>query len=81
MKICFFNLFYISLQKMKVGDIVEYVDDWKKGRKWYLYSISKKGLCTIVILRGRKITNEKNGEERLNASIVNLGIEKIRLIK
>lgn len=66
---------------MKVGDIVEYVDDWKKSRKWYLYSISKGYLCTIVILRGGKITNEKNGEERLNASIVNLSIEKIRLIK
>lgn len=54
---------------MKVGDIVEYIDDWEKG------------LCTIVILRDGKITNEKNGEERLNASIVNLNIEKIRLIK
>ena len=66
---------------MKVGDIVEYVDDWKKGREWYLYSLSEKGLCTIVILRDGKITNEKNGEERLNASIVNLNIEKIKLIK
>lgn len=66
---------------MKVGDIVEYIDDWKKGREWYLYSIIKGGLCTIVILRGGKITNEKNGEERLNSSIVNLNIEKIRLIK
>ena len=66
---------------MKVGDIVEYIDDWKKGREWYLYNLSEKGLCTIVILRDGKITNEKNGEERLNASIVNLDIEKIRLIK
>lgn len=70
---------------MKVGDIVEYIDDWKKGREWYLYSLSKKGLCTIVILRDGSITNEKNGEkngeESLNASIVNLNIEKIRLIK
>ena len=66
---------------MKVGDIVEYIDDWKKGREWYLYSIFKGDLCTIVILRDGKITNEKNGEERLNASIVNLSIEKIRLIK
>ena len=66
---------------MKVGDIVEYIDDWKKGREWYLYSLSKKGLCTIVILRDGRITNEKNGEESLNASIVNLNIEKIRLIK
>ena len=66
---------------MKVGDIVEYIDDWKKGREWYLYNLSEKGLCTIVILRDGKITNEKNGEERLNASIVSLNIEKIRLIK
>ena len=66
---------------MKIGDIVEYIDDWKKGREWYLYNLSEKGLCTIVILRDGKITNEKNGEERLNASIVNLNIEKIRLIK
>ena len=66
---------------MKVGDIVEYIDDWKKGREWYLYSLSKRDLCTIVILRDGKITNEKNGEERLNTSIVNLNIEKIRLIK
>ena len=64
-----------------LGDIVEYIDDWKKGREWYLYNLSEKGLCTIVILRDGKITNEKNGEERLNASIVNLNIEKIRLIK
>lgn len=66
---------------MKVGDTVEYIDDWKKGREWYLYNLIEKGLCTIVILRDGKITNEKNGEERLNASIVNLNIEKIRLIK
>lgn len=66
---------------MKVGDTVEYIDDWKKGREWYLYNLSEKGLCTIVILRDGKITNEKNGEERLNASIVNLNIEKIRFIK
>ena len=66
---------------MKVADIVEYIDDWKKCREWYLYSLSKGDLCTIVILRDGKITNEKNGEERLNASIVNLNIEKIRLIK
>ena len=66
---------------MKVVDVVEYIDDWKKGREWYLYNLSEKGLCTIVILRDGKITNEKNGEERLNASIVNQNIEKIRLIK
>lgn len=66
---------------MKVGDIVEYIDDWKKGREWYLYSLGEKGLCTIVILRDGNITNEKNGEESRNASIVNLNIEKIRLIK
>ena len=66
---------------MKVGDIVEYIDDWKKGREWYLYRLSSDGLCTIVIIRNGKITDVKNGEERLNANIVNLSIEKIRLIK
>lgn len=30
---------------MKVGDTVEYIDDWKKGREWYLYNLSEKGLC------------------------------------
>ena len=66
---------------MKVGDIVEYIDDWKKGREWYFCSLSKGDLCTIVIIRDGKYTNEKNGEVRLNANIVNLNIEKIKLIK
>ena len=64
------------MDSLKVGDIVEY-----KGKEYYLYSLYKGDLCRIVRLRDGKITNEKNGEERLNASIVNLNIEKIRLIK
>ena len=76
-----FLIFFTYLCKnMKIGDIVEYIDDWKKGREWYLYSLSKGDLCTIVILRDGKISNVKNGEERLNASIVNLGIDRIRKI-
>ena len=64
---------------MNIGDIVEYTDDWKKGREWYLYDLSPDGLCTIVILRDGKITNCKNGEERLNASIVNISLDKITI--
>lgn len=66
---------------MRVGDIVEYTDDWIKGRKWYLLSFNGNDLCTIVIIRDGKYINEKNGEVRLNANIVNLNIEKIKLIK
>lgn len=62
---------------MKVGDIVYYKKDWKGKRPWYLYSILKGDLCTIVLLRDDKITNGKNGEDRLNASIVNLNINEI----
>jgi hypothetical protein len=61
---------------MQVGDTVIY-----KGREWYLYSLSNEGLCTIVAIRDGKITNVKNGEERLNASIVNLNISEICLQK
>lgn len=61
---------------MQVGDTVIY-----KGREWYLYSLSNEGLCTIVAIRDGKITNVKNGEERLNASIVNLNISEICLKK
>jgi hypothetical protein len=64
---------------MKVGDIVYYKKDWKGKRPWYLYSISKGDLCAIVLMRDGKITNGKNGQERLNASIVNLNISEIEL--
>ena len=63
---------------MRVGDIVEYTDDWIKGRKWYLLSLYDNDLCTIVIIRDGKYTNEKNGEISLNASVVNLPITKIK---
>lgn len=66
---------------MEIGDIVEYVDDWKKGREWYLYDIYGDGLCMIVLIRDGKFQNTKNGETRLNASIVNLSVEKIRVLK
>lgn len=65
---------------MKVGDIVFYKKDWKGKRPWYLYSISKGDLCTIILLRDGKYTNEKNGEVRFNASIVNLDISNIELL-
>jgi hypothetical protein len=58
---------------MNVGDIVEYM-----GKEYYFYSITKGDLCTIVRVRDGSIYNEKNGEKRLNASIVNLPIDKIK---
>ncbi len=67
--------------EFKVGDIVEYLEDWKPNRKWYLYSMQKDNLCTIVVIRDGKFTHEKQGTEYLNANIVNLSIEKIKLIK
>ena len=57
---------------MKVGDIVDY-----KGKEYYLYSIYKGDLCRIVRLRDGKYTHTKNGEEQLNANIVNLDISKL----
>ena len=62
---------------MKIGDTVRYVDDWKGDRDWYLYDIHPDNLCSIVLIRNGEIYNEKNGWKRLNASIVNLSIEKI----
>ena len=71
---------------IKVGDIVEYVDDWKQGRKWYVLSLMKGGLATIVILRDGKYVHEKSfksaghewTETYLNASIVNINISKLK---
>ena len=57
---------------MKVGDIVEY-----KGKQYYLYSLYKGGLCRIVRFRDGKYTHTKNGEEQLNANIVNLDVSKL----
>ena len=64
---------------MNVGDIVYYKKDWKGKRPWYLYSMSKGDICTIVLLRDGKHFNVKNGEERLNTSIANLNISEIDL--
>ena len=58
---------------MKVGDIVEY-----KGKQYYLYSLYKGGLCRIVRFRDGKYTHTKNGEEQLNANIVNLNTNEIK---
>ena len=60
---------------MKVGDIVEY-----NGREWYLYSLYSHNLCQIVALRDGKYTHNRQGEEVLNANIVNLDIGKIRVL-
>lgn len=65
---------------MNVGDIVFYKKDWKPKRHWYLYSLSKGDICTIVAIRDGSIYNEKNGEKRLNNSIVNLSITEIEKI-
>jgi len=66
---------------MKVGDIVEYIDDWKSGRRWYLYDLYGDGLCMIVLIRNGSYENTKNGETRLNANIVNLSVDRINVLK
>lgn len=65
---------------MKIGDIVEYIDDWKEGRQWYLYEIYPDNLCTIVVIRDGKISENRNGEIMLHANIRNLPTNKIRKI-
>ena len=57
---------------MKVGDIVHY-----RGKEYYLYSMGKGDICTIVRIRDGDIYNYKGGEKRLNANIVNLPINEI----
>lgn len=71
------------MDSLKVGDIVEY-----KGKEYYLYSLYKGDLCRIVRLRDGKYTQVKHfrqgnyewDEEYLNANIVNLNINKLKLI-
>ena len=63
------------MEDLKIGDIVEY-----GGKEYSLYSLSKGDLCTIVRIRDGSIFNEKNGEKRLNASIVNLQTDKIKKV-
>lgn len=60
---------------MKVGDIVEY-----KGKQYYLYSLYKGDLCRIVRLRDGKYTHTKNGVKHLNASVMNLNINELKII-
>ena len=60
---------------MKIGDVVEY-----KGKEYYLYSIYKGDLCRIVRFRDGKYTHTKQGIEYLNANIVNLNINELKLI-
>lgn len=66
---------------MEIGDTVEYIDDWKPGREWYLYDMYGDGLCMIVLIRNGSYKNTKNGETRLNASVVNLNVNKISIKK
>lgn len=62
---------------MNVGDIVIYTK-WNLGeRYWYLQSIRNGRLCTIVAIRDGKYTHTKNGEEVLNANIVNVDINDL----
>ena len=63
------------MDSLKVGDIVEY-----KGRQWYMYSLYGSNLCRIIVLRDGKYTHIKNGEEYINANIVNLSIEEIKKV-
>jgi hypothetical protein len=60
------------MDSLKVGDTVTY-----KGKEYCVYSIYSPGLCEIVRIRDGKITNIKGGEERLNASIVNLPVKEL----
>lgn len=60
------------MNELKVGSIVQY-----KGKEYYLYSIEKVDICTIVRMRDGDIYNNKGGEKRLNASIVNLPIKEL----
>lgn len=60
------------MEELKVGDIVRY-----KNRLWYLYSLYSPNLCQIVTYRDGKYTHTKNGEEHLNANIVNLPVDEI----
>jgi hypothetical protein len=60
------------MDKLSVGNIVQY-----KGKEYYLYSIGKGDICTIVRVRDGSIYNYKGGEKRLNASIVNLPIKEL----
>jgi hypothetical protein len=60
------------MNELKVGSIVQY-----KGKEYYLYSIEKGDICTIVRVRDGSIYNYKGGEKRLNASIVNLPIKEL----
>jgi hypothetical protein len=60
------------MNKLSVGSIVQY-----KGKEYYLYSIEKGDICTIVRIRDGDIYNNKGGEKRLNASIVNLPIKEL----
>ena len=63
------------MNELKVGSIVQY-----KGKEYYLYSLEKGDICTIVRVRDVYIYNYKGGEKRLNANIVNLSIDKIKKI-
>ena len=60
------------MNELKVGSIVQY-----KGKEYYLYSIEKGDICTIVRIRDGDTYNNKGGEKRLNASIVNLPIKEL----
>lgn len=66
---------------MKMGDIVTYINDWKPNRQWLLESLYNGDLCKIVLIRDGKTTYEKNGLTHSNPSIVNLDINKLKIIK
>lgn len=66
------------MDNLQVGDIVSYKNDHIQDGKWFLHSLRSGNLCTIIRIRNGSIYNEKNGEKRLNASIVNLNISEIK---
>ena len=73
---CFLTFFIylcnMEICNIKVGDTVIY-----KDKEYCVYDLYSSGLCEIVRIRDGKIINTKGGEERLNASIVNLTVKEL----
>jgi hypothetical protein len=76
---------HIFKHEQEVLDFLQIIDGSKEDANVMGFldneRIKKGDLCTIVRVRNGSIYNEKNGEKRLNASIVNLPIDKILINK
>ena len=62
----------------KVGEIVEYLMDWKPNRKFQVLSLDSNGLCRIVLIRDGSIYHGPNND-CLNYNIVILPIKLIKV--